>query len=147
MGTSCSRHDRSSRQLITHSPKRRPSPTHIRRVSTQGKERRVWIARNASGGVLGRRVRDGVPMTTFAPSVVAEPISSTVDLDAHVRNATEGERSTGLPSDVIPLLEPPSHAPMRMTRNHADDAEDLRQHTLACVINSDGCSSSAILDK
>jgi DNA-directed RNA polymerase specialized sigma24 family protein len=86
-------------------------------------------------------------MTAFAPRVVAEPISSTVDLDAQARHATDGERNTSFPSDVIPLLEPLSRHPMRMTRNHADDAEDLRQHTLACIINSDGCSSSAILDK
>ena len=86
-------------------------------------------------------------MTTFAPSVVAEPISSTVDLDAHVRHATDGELSTGFPSDVLPLLEQLFRHPMRMTRDHADDAEDLLQHALACVINSDGCSSSAILDK
>jgi hypothetical protein len=40
------------------------------------------------------RVRDGVAMTASRRSPIAESASSTIDSDAHVRHAANGERAT-----------------------------------------------------
>ena len=44
--------------------------------------------------VLGCRVRDGVAMTASWPSPIAESASSTIDTDAQVRRAGNGELAT-----------------------------------------------------
>src|SRR6516165_12081330 len=130
----CPRDDRSSRQLITFSPGRRPRLGHTPRVSTRKRannvERGAWNPRNGAGGVRFRRVHDGVPMTAANPTVsVTESVRSTVELDARASRAADGELSARFQSDVIPLLEPLYEHAMRMTRNHAD-AEDLLQETM-----------------
>src|SRR6516164_11180321 len=118
----CPRDDRSSRQLITFSPGRRPRLGHTPRVSTRKRannvERGAWNPRNGAGGVRFRRVHDGVPMTAANPTVsVTESVRSTVELDARASRAADGELSARFQSDVIPLLEPLHHHAMRMTRN------------------------------
>ena len=92
-------------------------------------ERSVWSAGDAAGGVLGRRPRGGVPMTTPSPCTVAESEISTIGPDAQPRRAIDGELSARFQSDVSPLCQPLYRHAMRTTRNHAD-AEDLVQDTL-----------------
>jgi RNA polymerase sigma-70 factor, ECF subfamily len=66
-------------------------------------------------------------MTACSLSPVAEPASSTVDLDAQARPATVSELRSRFQSDVIPLLEPLYRHAMRIARNNA---EDLLQDTM-----------------
>jgi len=89
-------------------------------------ERSKW---NGAGGVLGCRLRVGVPMTAHLRSAVAESAGSTVDPKVQARRATENELSTRFQSDVIPLLELLYRHALRMTRNRVD-AEDLLQETM-----------------
>ena len=53
-----------------------------------------------AGGVRCRWVGDGVPMTANSPSAVAESASSTIDPDAGVRRANDGELSARCQSDL-----------------------------------------------
>ena len=95
----CPHDDRSSRQLITYSPERRSRRSHTpasedTRERANNVERSLRNAGNAASDVLGCRVRDGVAMTASWPSLIAESASRTIDTDAQVRRAGNGELAT-----------------------------------------------------
>jgi sugar diacid utilization regulator len=71
-----------------------------RREKANDAECNAWNAGDAAGGVRCRWVRDGVPMTAYSPSSVAESASSTIDPDAQARPASDGELSAGFQSDL-----------------------------------------------
>src|ERR1700756_3346894 len=97
----CPHGDRSSRQPITFHPSEgQDHAGEHTRERADNAERSVWNAGDAAGGVLGRLLRDGVPMTTPSPRTVAESASSTIDPDAQARHATDRELSARFQSDV-----------------------------------------------